>query len=95
MTAGIAVSKSDADSQAASLAIALRSVLSDVSRLAEWFAARSGDDLIAMGWTGTEANVIKSAYNDLGRLAAIFAGQDVQAVQYDFLTFARQLTGFS
>src|SRR4029077_5611118 len=44
-------------------------------------------------YTAGDVAVLKSAYNDLAKLAQIYRGEIEQSPAYDFRTFAHQLTG--
>lgn len=91
--AGIAVTKTQVDDMAGTTARDLRLAFERVADFKQWLDTKTAGDLENMGYTAGEAAVIKSAFADMAKLAAVFNGADTVTPAYDFKTFARQLWG--
>ena len=90
---GIQYTKANVNELVGSTALDIAAAFTRVRQVKTWLDTQTVDDLVALGFSLEEATVIKSAYTDLSRAAAIGMGLDVQSEPYDFTTFARRLWG--
>lgn len=81
MPVGFPTGKSDIDARAGFLALQLRDTLAGVKVMKVWLDGQSTQDLVAIGYTETEASVLKSAYGDLDKLRRIFEGTERHPAQ--------------
>lgn len=94
MSAGLTVTKQQFDQVVGSISQNLQVYFNEIVNINLWLAANGVAGLEALGYTTAEANIIMSAFNDLGRLQQIFTGTVAQgATAYDFRTFVKQLWG--
>jgi hypothetical protein len=96
VSVGYPQTKSEVDSRAGQVALAVRATLSqDVKNFKAWLDTVSDAALQAApyGYSATEASQLRSAYTDLDKLRTIYEGTATQATAYDFRTFAKLLTG--
>lgn len=93
MSAGLAVTKDQLDTQAGAAARSVLTAFGSVRDVKAYLDTKTSSDLVAMGYAQADADLLKSAYTDLGKLADLFDGLQTQASVYDFKTFARQIWG--
>ena len=93
MSVGLPVDKNVIDNRVGNLAWQLRDQLNAVRRVKAFLDARTVQDLQALGYSETEANVLKSAFTDLDKLARVADGDEVQEQANDFFFWASKLTG--
>lgn len=95
MPVGYVTTKSNIDTRAGSLAVELRDKLVEVRNFKYWLDSAIDADLVSYGYDATDISRLRSAFNDLDKLARIFLGTQDLPVAYDFRTFAKFLTGVS
>lgn len=93
MSIGLPATKQEIDSRSGDIARSFQRSFDDVLTMQSYLQATANADLVALGYTDTEVNVLKSAFSDLAQLGTIFVGQAALAQAKDFRTFARQLWG--
>lgn len=96
MSAGIQVNQAQINAQAGSLAIGLRTVLSQIQTFQTWLNTEGSAGLVALGFTSGDAATMISAFNDLNDMATIYNGSASIHLTgtYNYATFAKQLTGY-
>lgn len=93
MSAGIQVSKTEINLRSGVIARSVFAVLRDVEQFKAWLDGLSAQNLVDQyTFTIEDANDLKSAFTDLGEIAAVFDGT-VAATQSDRRVFARRLIG--
>lgn len=95
MSVGFAISKFDIDNAAGSVARMISSWSEQSMRLATQLDTIPNPDLVAMGFTEDDVALLRSAVNDMNKLAGIYLGQQEQTPAYDFRTFSKRLTGIT
>lgn len=90
---GIQIDKNAVNQTAGEICRRLNTVFRDVKSMQFYLAATADADLIALGFTQGEVNIIKSAFTDLNTLATVYEGTATQGTLKDFRAFARQLFG--
>ena len=96
LSIGFAKTKADIDNRAGAIAVDIRDALTRAQRLNTILAAMTTNELVALGYdelTKSEVSVLKSAIGDLNQLASVFQGLATRTPAYDYMTFAKQLTG--
>lgn len=95
MAAGIQISQAEINNQAGAIARSVFNSLENVRQFKSWLDGLSANDLMTgYGFNSTDANVLKSAFTDLGDLAGIFQGSAaVATLPHDYRVFAKQLLG--
>jgi len=100
MSAGFPTGKSDIDSRAGSLVVAVRDSLINCSAFCfklQNYATLTDAAMIALGYTQAEVTLMKSGFLDLGgtgnSLYRVANGQAFVAANNDFLFNAKLLTG--
>lgn len=94
MSIGVSPDKALIDQFAGDISRRLNVTLNLIGDMKYFLDGKSSDDLIALGYTGNEVAVLKSAFSDLDQLRTIYEGSVNLAVAKDFRTFARQVFGF-
>ncbi|HKE80033.1 MAG TPA: hypothetical protein VKB54_12020 [Solirubrobacteraceae bacterium] len=87
-----ALTKQSIDVTLGEAAQAVNIAMLNAESAAAFLAPAQDADLIALGYSGGEVAVLRSAINDLDRLRRVYAGLEATAA-YDFRTFAKQLYG--
>lgn len=96
MVLGRTVSQADVNNTAATITANLLAALDDVAKFKATLDSYSVADLEGMGFTTAEANGLKSAFADLGNLAAIARGEAPSGTMpRDHGVFAKRLLGLS
>lgn len=95
MSLGNAVSKNDVDNKSAQLALTLRTNCDGIRHFKIWLDTKVDADLVALGYTQGEVNILRSATADMDELRRIYEGLANLASAKDFRTFAKLLTGVS
>jgi hypothetical protein len=95
MAVGFPKARADVDDRAGSLAVTLRNTFDGIDQFKLFLDSTPDADLTSApyNYTAGDVAVLKSAYNDLAKLAQIYRGEIEQSPAYDFRTFAHQLTG--
>lgn len=95
MAVGYPKGKSEVDERSGTICVSLRNILEEVLQFQQFLQATPDADLTSPPYNYTEQDVavLKSAFNDLTKLAHIYLGQDTQLDPYDFRTFSKLLTG--
>ncbi|SRR5258706_3658009 len=73
----------------------LRQALSDITDLNAWLAGLSIADLVAIGFTSTDAQTLKTALADANELGVLYNGGGLGAytLPYNFSASQRQVIG--
>lgn len=95
MSLGYAVSKNDVDSKAAQLALTLRTNFDGIRHFKIWLDTKTDPELVALGYTGGEVTILRSATGDMDQLRQIYEGLVNLSAAKDFRAFAKLLTGVS
>lgn len=95
MSVGYPKGKAEIDERSGTISVALRNILEEVDQFQLFLLATPDADLTSppYNYTPQEVAVLKSAYNDLAKLASIYRGNTAQPDAYDFRTFSKLLTG--
>jgi hypothetical protein len=93
MSVGLAVTKSEIDSRAGDIARTFQRVFEDVGTMKTYLDTTLNADLVALGYTSEEVDLLKSAWADLAELGTIWVGAAALAAPKDFRQFVRQLWG--
>lgn len=94
MSVGIPVTKTDIDNNAGSLARQISMWAESITKFQEEYLAGATDEALeALGYTADDVALLKSAMNDLYKLAQVYYGKAEQTPAYDFRTFASRLVG--
>lgn len=92
--AGLEVTKAELNNVAGSVARSLFNVMGNVQQVKAWLDTQTVQNLVDLGYTTDEANLIKSAYADLAELASVFNnGAPAHTTAHDFRVFAKRLIG--
>jgi hypothetical protein len=94
MSVGLNPSKGEVDNQAGVIARDLDSATSRVLDFKNYLDGKQEADLVALGYTPEEVGILKSAFTDAAKLAAIFRGEIADPAVYDYRTFLKQIWGF-
>jgi hypothetical protein len=90
---GFPTDKGTVDQRIASIAWQLRSTFEQVAVIKVWVDGKTDADLIALGYTQAEVDLIQAAYTDLDNLRKVAAGQQQQVGTNDFFFNAKKLLG--
>lgn len=93
MPIGILVTKGEIDSRAGDIARAFQQSFRDVATLKTFLNVTTEPELVALGYTTTEAALLKDAINDLFQLKGVWEGTSNQATAKNFTTNVRFLWG--
>jgi hypothetical protein len=95
VTVGITISKAEIDNQAGGIARSLFATLANVQHFKSWLDGLTAQNLVDnYGYTLGDANILKSAFTDMGDLAGIFNNTAaVASLPHDYRAFAKQLIG--
>lgn len=93
MAVGFPREKRDIDNRAGYLALKLREWCEEVEQFKAVLDTLDEDALVALGYTGGEVALLKSAITDLDNLRQVAQGSRVQPAASDFFWFARRLWG--
>jgi hypothetical protein len=93
MSAGLAPTKNEIDTQAGVIARNVQKAMNDVAQFKYFLDGLQDADLTTLGYTGGDIANIRSAYADLAQLATIYQGALNLAAVKDFRTFARRIWG--
>lgn len=95
MAAGIQITRDEINNQAGAIARAVFNGFQNVNQFKAWLDGVSGSDLESLyDYSSGDAAVLKSAFADLGDLAAVFAGNaSAYTLPHDYRAFSRQLLG--
>jgi hypothetical protein len=95
MSVGYPKGKSEVDERSGTICVSLRNIFQEVDSFQAFLLATPDADLTSppYNYTSQEVAVLKSAFNDLAKLASIYRGNDTQPDPYDFRTFSKLLTG--
>lgn len=95
MAVGYPKTRADIDDRAGALAVGLRNVFAQIDAFKTFLDATPDADLTAapINYTSGDVAVLKSAFGDLAKLAAIYRGEQSLAAAQDFRAFAKQLAG--
>ena len=94
MSVGLNPSRGEIDQQAGIIARDLDSATSRCLDFKSYLDGKQDAELVALGYTQEDVTLLKSAYTDAAKLAAIFRGVTSDAAVYDYRTFLRQIWGF-
>lgn len=95
MSLGNAVSKNDVDNKSAQLALTLRTNFDGIRHFKVWLDTKVDGDLVTLGYTQGEVNILRSATGDMDELRRIYEGLATLANAKDFRQFTKLLTGVS
>ena len=93
MSVGMPVTKSEIDARAGDIARAFQKAFADVLTMKGYLDQTVDADLVALGYTGGEVAILKTAFADLFQLSGIWSGQSNLTSAKDFRTFVRQIWG--
>jgi hypothetical protein len=95
VSVGYPKGKSDIDERAGTISLSLRNAFREVDAFQTLLLATPDSDLTSppFNYTEQEVAILKSAFNDLTKLASIYRGNNSQPDPYDFTTFSKLLTG--
>lgn len=93
MSVGFTVNKGSLDQRSGSLANNIMQWSAQALDLQNHLNTLLEADLEAMGYTPEDVALLKSASNDMAKLAAVFYGQVEQTPAYDFRTFVGRIAG--
>lgn len=93
MTVGYPRDKQTIDNRAGRLAKVLRDTLDDVTQFKAWLDTQTDQALTGLGYSTDDVALLKSAFTDLSKLAAVAHGQQTQADPSDFFFWASHLIG--
>ena len=95
MSVGYPKGKADVDERSGTICVALRNIFNEVDQFQTFLLATPDADLTSppYNYTPQEVAILKSAFNDLVKLASIYRGNTAQPDPYDFRTFSKLLTG--
>lgn len=91
--AGIPITKDIVNSRVGYLTKQLRDTLNEITRTKAIFDDLGDDGLTALGFTLTEAQLIRAAFFDLDKVRQVATGQAQQVGNNDFFWNAKHLTG--
>lgn len=94
MSVGFTTSKGSLDQASGLLAHNIMMWSRQATDLQTYLAAVPDADLEGLGYTPEDVALLKSAVNDMGKLAQVFFGQAEQTPAYDFRTFVGRIAGF-
>ena len=94
MSVGLNPSKGEIDQQSGVIARDLDSATSRCLDFKNYLDGKADEDLVALGYTPEEVGILKSAFTDAAKVAAIFRGITSEATLYDYRTFLKQIWGF-
>jgi hypothetical protein len=92
MSAGFPIDKGTVDQRVASIAWQLRNTFNEVSLIKAWVDGKTDAELIALGYTQAEADLIQAAYTDLDNLRKVATGQQATGAS-NFFSNASKLLG--
>lgn len=93
MPVGLPVTKDEIDKRGGDIARAFQRNFEDVLTMQTYLEGAPNQDLEALGYSGQEVAVLKTAFADLAQFARIWVGSEALASPKDFRTFVRQLWG--
>ena len=93
MVAGFQVTKDGLNQRAGAVVVAGEAFLDDVRRMKVWLDTQTNPNLVALGFTDTEATQLKSAFTDLDNLRKVAYAQATQATANNFFFWGSQLRG--
>jgi hypothetical protein len=95
VSVGYPKGKAELDERSGTISVSVRNIFREVDSFQMFLQATPDADLTSppYNYTPQEVAVLKSAYNDLAKLSAIYLGAATQPDAYDFRTFSKLLTG--
>lgn len=93
MSVGFVTDKGTIDRQIGSISGNLFLWARQATDLQTYLAAIPDTDLETLGYTPEDVALLKSAANDMGKLAQVFRGEVDQTPAYDFRTFTGRVAG--
>jgi hypothetical protein len=93
MALGFPTDKNTVDQRCASVALNLRETLNQVANIKIWLDGQTDATLLALNYSQTEVNTLRSAYTALDNLRKVATAQGTQAVANDFFFDAKKLLG--
>ena len=93
MSVGFVTTKQSLDQQSGMLSQNIMQWSRGATNLQSYLAAIPDTDLEALGYTADDVALLKSAANDMGKLAQVFRGEAEQTPPYDFRTFTSRIAG--
>lgn len=93
MSVGFTTTKSSLDQQSGLLAQQIIQWADTAINLQRYLAAAPDADLEALGYSPEDVALLKSASNDMNKLAEVFRGEAEQTPAYDFRTFTARIAG--
>jgi hypothetical protein len=93
MSVGFPVDKNTIDQRVAAIAWQLRNTFNEVAIIKTWIDGKTDAELIALGYSQAEADLIQAAYTDLDNLRKVATGQQQQVGTNDFFFNAKKLLG--
>jgi hypothetical protein len=93
MAVGFSRTKEDLDQRIGAIVLQLRSIMTDIDRMAELAAAVGPAGLAEMGYDQQDIALLSTVLNDMTGLVAIARGERTQAEAHDFTQAARLVMG--
>jgi len=95
MAVGYPKTRADIDDRSGALAVGVRNLFDQIVAFKAFLDATPDTDLTAapINYTTGDVAVLKSAFSDLAKLAAIYRGEQALPSAQDFRAFAKQLAG--
>lgn len=93
MAVGFPISKTEIDQRSGDIARRFQDVFGEVGILQAFLTGKTEEDLVALGYTPDDVATLKTAFNDLAQLAAIWTGSQALATAKDFRVFVSRLWG--
>lgn len=95
MAVGYQTTKFDIDQASGNLSRQIATWAESSVRLFETINATPDPDLIDLGYGQSDVNLLRSAVNDMHKLAQVYLGQAEQTPAYDFRVFMNRLKGLT
>jgi hypothetical protein len=93
MSVGYVVDKAAVDRRAGFVAQSIRDALAEATKFKSWLDQRTVADLVALGYSNSEATLLKAAFFELDALSQVAHGAAPPAGPSDFFYNARLLIG--
>lgn len=93
MAIGRTISKDELNNAAGAIASSLFATMDNIAKVKQVLDTLSVANLEALGFSNTDANLLKSVFTDLDKLRTVFNGTATQTPAYDFRTFAKSALG--
>lgn len=93
MSVGIQPTKQDLDNSMGTLAKDIKINLRRAKEFKQYFDAKSDLEIMALGYTQGEVNIIRGTFTDLNKLNDIFEGTVAHTPAADLRLWAKQVWG--